>query len=684
MNVHIFVPPLSENLTYLPMTWALLKTYYDHRGLYPERFRWPVPQVVDFDDTEKIMQHLRQHPPRVFGFGGYVWNIDLCYEIAQRVKQEWPDCLVVAGGPQPEYRSSPDWFSDHPYIDLVVPRDGEVPFTAILDRVAENKTNWRSVPDVLFPSKSGRGYETSLVTQELKDFTWPASAALHESQVLVDIIQQTKQRGQQVIMLWETTRGCPYQCTFCDWGGGTYTKVRLKPMGMIQQEINWIAANEIDLLNLTDANLGMFPRDVQMVEYLVKVKQATGWPKNMHINNAKQNADRTIEINKMLFDAGLTPDYMLNLQDTDSDVLAHIRRIDLSWEKNVARARAMMDHGVPVSLVLITGLPGWTRDKFWKNVDQILDANLPYPRSYVFTLLPNSPAADPDYVKEHEIITIRRPMDAWPMGLRRDLSDEQLQQLNLQNVRVDHSKSYTRTDYVISTKWFSCDDLFDLWLSNAIVFMGESSGAMSLITKYLVQRENLRYSDIYRDLVDNFFLNNNNCGSHWQSIIQHLSQHKQEWLRDPDCAWEVSAPCDPLFPFAMPHEIYLSFHGWVYHKELFTGLTKYVCDRYGEDYREICEFNNFMMMTPDYDPNQGKTKAFSRNWLDLNGDSGPVQVAVKDKVYNAFNKLYQGDAISWHLHQDRNQRVLAWFYHVMFGVKQRRWHNDYEISCLDA
>jgi putative methyltransferase len=684
MNVHIFVPPLAENLIYLPMTWALLKTYYDHRGRYPDRFSWPVPQLDNFDDIENVMQHFRADAPRVFGFGGYVWNIDLCYQVARRIKQEWPDCLVVAGGPQPEYQSNPEWFANHPYIDLVVPRDGEVPFTAILDRVAENKTNWVSVPDLIFPNKFGKGYDQSLVQQELKNFTWPASALLHESKTLSAVAKQAKQQNKQSHLLWETTRGCPYQCTFCDWGGGTYTKVRLKPMDMVLQEIDWIAENEIDLVNLTDANLGMFPRDVELAQYLARMKHNTGWPKNMHINNAKQNADRTIEINKILFDAGLVTEYLLNLQDTDSDVLAHIRRIDLSWEKNIARARALLDHGMPVSLVLITGLPGWNSEKFWKNVNQILDAGLPYPRSYPFSLLPNSPAAQPQYMLEHDIKKVSRPTEIWPMGLRRDLSSDKVRELYLHGVRVDHAKSWTRSDYVISTKWYSTNELFDLWFCNSVIFMGESLGGLSLITKYLVQQTKLSYSDIYQDLVYNFFRNPQIIGGVWQKIIHSMLDHLQNWSENVDCPWEVTPPLDPNFPFTMPNEFYLGFHVWVYQNEFYPRLTEYICSKYDEWFREVCECNQFMLITPEYDPDKEKTQTFSRNWLQPDQAHGSVIITVKDQVYNSTNQLYKGDPIVWHQQPDRDQRILAWFYHVMFGVRQRRWHNDYEISQLDA
>ena len=179
-NVHIFVPPLDDNMVFLPTTWAMLKTYYDHRGKHADRFYWPVPMITGFT-VDEILKHLEAYPPNVFGFGGYIWNIDLCYQVAKIVKATWPTCLVVAGGPQPEYQSDQDWFQNHSFIDIVVPRDGEVPFTAILDRIADNKTNFLSVPDIVLQGAKGTGIEKSLVSSDLRDFTWPASALLHES-----------------------------------------------------------------------------------------------------------------------------------------------------------------------------------------------------------------------------------------------------------------------------------------------------------------------------------------------------------------------------------------------------------------------------------------------------------------------------------------------------------------------
>ena len=38
-----------------------------------------------------------------------------------------------------------------------------------------------------------------------------------------DLVEKTD--GIKYIAAWETNRGCPYQCTFCDWGSLTNSRL---------------------------------------------------------------------------------------------------------------------------------------------------------------------------------------------------------------------------------------------------------------------------------------------------------------------------------------------------------------------------------------------------------------------------------------------------------------------------
>src|SRR5947209_2679156 len=38
-------------------------------------------------------------------------------------------------------------------------------------------------------------------------------------------MELARKHGYRVVAPWETNRGCPYSCTFCDWGSNTLSKL---------------------------------------------------------------------------------------------------------------------------------------------------------------------------------------------------------------------------------------------------------------------------------------------------------------------------------------------------------------------------------------------------------------------------------------------------------------------------
>jgi radical SAM superfamily enzyme YgiQ (UPF0313 family) len=46
------------------------------------------------------------------------------------------------------------------------------------------------------------------------------------------------------LVLWETNRGCPFQCTFCDWGSATAAKVNQFELDRLLREVDWFAEKD--------------------------------------------------------------------------------------------------------------------------------------------------------------------------------------------------------------------------------------------------------------------------------------------------------------------------------------------------------------------------------------------------------------------------------------------------------
>ena len=41
-------------------------------------------------------------------------------------------------------------------------------------------------------------------------------------------------------LTWETNRGCPYSCSFCDWGSSTMSRIRAFDIERVRAEAEWI------------------------------------------------------------------------------------------------------------------------------------------------------------------------------------------------------------------------------------------------------------------------------------------------------------------------------------------------------------------------------------------------------------------------------------------------------------
>ena len=49
-------------------------------------------------------------------------------------------------------------------------------------------------------------------------------------------------------MTMETNRGCPHMCTYCDWGGMTYQKIKKFDLERVKQDIEWAGNHNVGFI----------------------------------------------------------------------------------------------------------------------------------------------------------------------------------------------------------------------------------------------------------------------------------------------------------------------------------------------------------------------------------------------------------------------------------------------------
>ena len=174
----------------------------------------------------------------------------------------------------------------------------------------------------------------------------------------------------------ETNRGCPYQCTFCDWGSLTYNKVKQFDLQRVFAEIEWMGKHECDWMSITDANFGMFiARDDLIVEKVIETQDRFGYPRRMGLSWAKNQKADVVKLAKKLTARGFNNGLTLSVQSLDDYVLDEIKRRNLEINKLNEVFDLCQREGITVNTELILGLPGETVHSWRRNVWGLLDIN---------------------------------------------------------------------------------------------------------------------------------------------------------------------------------------------------------------------------------------------------------------------------------------------------------------------
>jgi hypothetical protein len=385
-----------SNQNYLPYSVGMLQAYAQRHLAHPERFEFLLP-VYRRIPVETAVAQLAG--AEVVLFSTYVWNLRISLEIARRLKAQAQPPLVVFGGPQVPDRAEA-FLRQHGFIDLCVHGEGELAGTAILERARTR--DWSGLAGVSRLDPSGT-FVTLPRGERLPDLDAIPSPYLDG---VFDALMAANPR-EQWLVLWETNRGCPFSCTFCDWGSAVQSKVFQFGLERLYREIDWFARHRIEFVFCCDANFGILKRDLDIAEYTARVKERDGYPKALSVQNTKNATERAYAVQKLLSDAGLNKGVTLSLQSVDPATLTSIKRANISSKSYQELQRRFTRDRVETYTDLILGLPGETYDSFADGVGRVIDDGQHNRIQFNnLSILPNAEMAAPAYRAEHGMVTV--------------------------------------------------------------------------------------------------------------------------------------------------------------------------------------------------------------------------------------------------------------------------------------
>lgn len=303
--------------------------------------RDPIDQVVNSLDN-----------PSICAFSNYVWNEQYNLHLSRAIKQRYPECTIIFGGPsipngEADHRA---WRAENHWIDITIRYEGEHAFQEVLLDILDGRAKRDYVAQRLFDLDVPSPYLTGLFDDIVKD------------------------RTHQYAMTFETNRGCPFACTFCDWGGLTYSKIKSFPLEKVFAEIEWAGKNGIEFVMLTDANFGVFPdRDRAIVQKLVETKRQYGFPQQLQTNWYKNSNQTILDIAQELTAEGLNRGLTLSVQSMNDATLTAIKRKNMRINDLSTLFQDCNRRQIPFYTELILGLPEETLDSWRQGHFELLE-----------------------------------------------------------------------------------------------------------------------------------------------------------------------------------------------------------------------------------------------------------------------------------------------------------------------
>lgn len=380
-----------------------LKTYIDlfYQDI-ADQLDWLVPIQHEVSD-EELIRHIEQTDTDILCTSHYLWNHAFLTAQLFRVRNKLKHTIkVIAGGPSIDVNNNHNFFEQYPYIDYAVYSAGEQAFADIVDHLVTDK------PMITFNTSNCAWRNHNTGRTVVADYKFvkmiETSPFVHNKDLFSAMVSDAKKKNVPVWLPYTLTRGCPYSCTFCDWNSGLGNKVSRRK-NTYQQEIDLFQQLGVTNIYLSDANVGQYTEDIDMIDYFAQknLKENAGF----HVggNFSKLKKENNLKIFNIMAQGRLVNKTLnFSVQDINQQVLDNINRPDVGWDVHVAMANELREKypHLIVKAQLIYGLPGQTPATWRHTLEQVTQQNI-LPVIFLNEPLPASPAIyDPEYQRRFQ------------------------------------------------------------------------------------------------------------------------------------------------------------------------------------------------------------------------------------------------------------------------------------------
>jgi len=600
---------------HLPYSISLLVSYIKTKEELSSKFKFEKTFV--FRDEKKLDAYIEEcRDSDILLCSCYVWNWEITTHLAKKVKEINPECLIIFGGPQaPQILEN--FFEKYPFVDIIVHGEGELILENLLAEYL-NKKDYTKVKGI-----STKEF-TTLPQDRIANFEGMPSPYL--TNTVWDLVDKVD--GIQWIVSWETNRGCPYACTFCDWGSATATTMRKWSDERLYKEIEWFADNKIPYIDCCDANFGIYrDRDLKISKKLTEQKSKKGFPETFRTNWAKVSSEKIIPLAKELQSVDLLNAVTLSLQSLDANTLKIIKRANLKFDTFSSLTTSFKDAGIPTYTELIMGLPGETLDTFKKGLETALgDEDLGAILLYNCGLLPNAPMNYPDYREKYKLKAIRSPVF-------------------LQHSPKDERGIQEYENILIETSSYTLEDLKKMYRLSWVIQTFHSFGILEYIAKYYQKTYEITLMKFYESILEYGQTNQTFFSNEYNLLEKHIEEgySGKGWAHYDINLGDISWPFEEASVAR-----FLKLDSNILYKEI-NKFVEFFENKIGVNSKtnvlsDLIKFQIFLLTTRDH-LEEMKNEKFMFDWKNYFTNQTELKYMIKE--YNYKNQITEKDPVKW-------------------------------------
>ena len=208
---------INSKFSHTNLAIRSIKEYVKHKSnINPVIKEFTINQL-----TTDILRDIIFEQPNVILFSVYIWNIEFTLKVIQEIKKILPKVFIGVGGPEVSYRAE-EILQENKFIDCVISGEGEISTCELLINLNNNfileKNEFNSfdfnIDGIYFRNKNFTSRNPIQNLDELF-FAYPQLKNSEDDKTENQICQEEILDVNNRIFYYESSRGCPFRCSYC-------------------------------------------------------------------------------------------------------------------------------------------------------------------------------------------------------------------------------------------------------------------------------------------------------------------------------------------------------------------------------------------------------------------------------------------------------------------------------------